>query len=299
MQDALVAAAPSARRDAAAAAERAGIAVAELRDTPHIEAACALLTRIWGSPQERPVIEPNIVRAFVLSGQQVLGAYEVGHEGSVHHMVGVSIAWLGRDDAGEHLHSHVTGIAPALQGRDAGFALKQHQRAWALDRGIGTVRWTFDPLVRRNAFFNLCKLGAFADRFHVNLYGAMTDATNAGDESDRFEICWRLTDERVAAAAAGAATEPDLAEMRSRGAAEILDEADDGRPVASPVDGPILLVRVPVDVLRVRAEVPALARAWRHAARDALGGAIADGFIATWMTRSGWYVLTRPEGESA
>lgn len=290
------AAAPAANRDAAAAALRSGVVVTEVRDIPRIEAACALLTRIWGNPAGLPVIEPHMVRAFVLSGEQVLAAYEADRPGDPDHMVGASIAWFGRDQEGEHLHSHITGVAPGLQGRDIGFALKQHQRAWALDRGIGTIRWTFDPLIRRNAFFNLCKLGAFADRFHVNLYGAMTDATNLGDESDRFEVSWRLTDPRVVEAAAGTEVDLHIDDLRSLGAVVVLDEGDDGQPVESPATGPVLLARVPADVLRMRAQEPALARSWRQAARDVLGGALGDGFAATGMTRSGCYVLTRHEG---
>jgi len=286
--------APAASRDALVAAARSGVVISEVREMRLIEAVCALLTRIWGNPPEMSVIEPHIVRAFVLSGQQVISAYEAGHRDDPGHMVGASIAWFGRDRAGDHLHSHVTGVTAGLQGRDIGFALKQQQRAWALDRGIAAIRWTFDPLIRRNAFFNLCKLGAIADRFHTDLYGVMTDATNRGDESDRFEVLWHLTDERATAAATGAGIEPDLENLRSLGAEVLLDEDDDGRPVESPVDGPVLLARVPADVLSMRAHEPALARAWRHATRDVFGGAVADGFVATGMTRGGVYVLERP-----
>lgn len=293
----LDAAAPAARTHAVAAAGRADVVVVEVSDIPRIAAACALLTRIWGNPPEHPVIEAHIVRAFALSGQQVLCAYEAAHPGEADHIVGVSIAWLGRDDEGEHLHSHITGVAPGLQGRDIGFTLKLQQRSWSLDRRIGTVRWTFDPLVRRNAYFNLCKLGASADRFHLDLYGAMTDATNSGDLSDRFEVCWRLTDTRVVGAATGTLTEPDLEELRSLGAVAILDEDNEGRPVVTPAIADVLLARVPPDVPRMRAQEPALARSWRAAARDALGGAVVDGYAATAMTRSGWYVLTRPGGK--
>jgi len=290
------AAAAAAVRCAAAAALRSGVVISEVRDIPRIEAACALLTRIWGNPAALPVIEPHIVRAFVLSGEQVLAAYEADHPGDPGHMVGASIAWFGRDDAGDHLHSHITGVAPGLQGRDIGFALKQQQRSWALDRGITTIRWTFDPLIRRNAFFNICKLGAIADAFHINLYGAMTDATNLGDESDRFEVSWSLADPRVAEVAAGTEVDLHFDDLRALDAAVVLDEGDDGRPVESQATSSVLLARVPADVLRMRAQEPALARSWRYAARDVLGGALADRFAATGMTRSGWYVLTRHEG---
>ena len=58
---------------------------------------------------------------------------------------------------------------PARPGRACWFALKQHQRAWALSQGIREVTWTFDPLVRGNARFNLVKLGAVAVSYLARL----------------------------------------------------------------------------------------------------------------------------------
>lgn len=34
--------------------------------------------------------------------------------------------------------------------------------------------------------------------FFPDFYGAMDDAVNAGDHSDRFEVSWRLDSERTA-----------------------------------------------------------------------------------------------------
>lgn len=47
----------------------------------------------------------------------------------------------------------------AAADRGLGYAVKQAQRGWAMERGARTMRWTFDPLVGRNARFNLVKLG--------------------------------------------------------------------------------------------------------------------------------------------
>jgi predicted GNAT superfamily acetyltransferase len=54
------------------------------------------------------------------------------------------------------------------------------------------VRWTYDPLLARNAHFNLQKLGAFADGFERDFYGEMDDQLNRGDRSDRFTVRWEL-----------------------------------------------------------------------------------------------------------
>ena len=81
---------------------------------------------------------------------------------------------------------------PTRRHRGVGYALKLAQRAQALELGIKVVRWTFDPMIARNAWFNLGKLGAVADRFHRDFYGAMTDVVNRGERSDRLVIRWAL-----------------------------------------------------------------------------------------------------------
>src|SRR4029453_1726815 len=98
-----------------------------------------------------------------------------------------------------------------------GYALKLAQRAQALDQGIAEIRWTFDPLVARHGYLNLSKLGALADRFDRNHYGAMVDEVNAGERSDRFTIRWDL------------GREPGPREV---GAHESALEAAAGRPTA-------------------------------------------------------------------
>ena len=64
---------------------------------------------------------------------------------------------------GPHLHSHMLATVPEWQSRGVGFALKLAQRAAALDAGFDDVRWTYDPLLARNAWFNLTKLGRDGD----------------------------------------------------------------------------------------------------------------------------------------
>jgi predicted GNAT superfamily acetyltransferase len=109
---------------------------------------------------------------------------------------------------------------PESRHRGVGSALKLAQRAQALDQGISVVRWTFDPLVARNAWLNIGKLGAVVDRFERDYYGAMTDDLNAGERSDRFMVRWELERPPGPRAVPQAATEipipPDLYELRQR-----------------------------------------------------------------------------------
>lgn len=229
-----------------------------------------------------------LLRAFVHSGNYVSGAFSNGR------MVGALAGFLGRNHAELHLHSHILGVTPELQGRSVGFALKQHQRAWALERGIQMVTWTFDPLVARNAYFNLTKLGADAREYYANFYGEMPDGINAGDQSDRILIEWQITSPKAVAASLGQKPkELDLAALGSSGTV-VLDEDAYGRPATQSFDGANLIAcRVPSDIITLRERSPELARDWRMAVRHSLGAVMGSGYRATQVSRSGYYLLER------
>jgi predicted GNAT superfamily acetyltransferase len=247
-----------------------------------LESANACIARVWGTPPGRGLVDPTTFRAYLLAGEPLLGAYRPGRAHDPTALLGVSIGFVGTHPGGVHVHSHATGIDPDHQHAGIGLALKVAQRDWALARGITEIRWTFDPLIARNAYFNLTKLGAVGAVYHADLYGAMTDPVNAGDATDRVEARWDLT-------APVGHSEPDLAALQAAGAEVILSA--DGEVWRDARRRPILLAAVPPDVVALRATDPAAARAWRTAARDAIGGAMTLGYTAVGATRDGWWVL--------
>jgi predicted GNAT superfamily acetyltransferase len=127
-----------------------------------------------------------MLRALPESGNVPIGAFAGGA------MVGYVLGWAGVDADSLHVHSHMLAVRPGLRHGGVGYALKLAQRAQALQQGIAVVRWTFDPMVARNAYFNIAKLGAVCDRFERNFYGEMTDVLNAGERTDRFLVRWDL-----------------------------------------------------------------------------------------------------------
>ena len=129
------------------------------------------------------------------------------------------LGFLGRSSAGVHLHSHLLAVAEDRRGQGLGLALKQSQRAWALQRGITRVTWTFDPLVVRNAELNLRRLGAVAGEYLPDHYGRMRDAFNAGDATDRLLVRWQLDSPRASWAADGGARRRRGPSARRGGAA--------------------------------------------------------------------------------
>jgi predicted GNAT superfamily acetyltransferase len=258
--------------------------ISELHELEELRELEELFAAIWQSPEEPPV-KADILRAFSHSGNYVVAA-RVGKR-----MVGGLVGWLGGTARDLHMHSHILGIVADSQVQGLGFELKQHQRLWCLDRDVKVMEWTTDPLVRRNAYFNLRKLGANARDYLVNFYGVMSDGLNAGEESDRLLISWQLDSTQAVAAAAGQAAEPDLDELIRAGAGAVLSVGAEGEPVELGSSARVLLCQVPEDVVELRRSDAAMARSWRLALRRALGDAFAAGYRVTGATRGGWYVL--------
>ncbi|MGW4031803.1 GNAT family N-acetyltransferase [Streptomyces sp. NPDC004838] len=251
-----------------------------------------LFERVWQyAPGEGP-IAVELMRALSHAGNYVAGAYR-GPE-----LVGASVAFLAAPP-GRALHSHVTG---AGKGQGIGFALKQHQRDWALARGLDRITWTFDPLVRRNAYFNLTKLGATLEEYHPGFYGTMRDAINGGDDSDRVLARWDLNAPRVIAAATapprttppGDTTDAPTGHAIAAEAPDpVLAEGPDGRPLLLPADAPTVLVQLPTDIETLRRTDPAAATSWRLAVREVLGGLLADGARVTGFHGRTGFVVDR------
>ncbi|GAA3623925.1 putative GNAT superfamily acetyltransferase [Lentzea atacamensis] len=244
--------------------------IRQLDEHKELLAAQRLYESIWRSAT--PPMTAELMRALLKSGNYVAGAFD-GED-----LVGACAAFCS-PPAESSLHSHIAGVAPGMRGRDIGHALKLDQREWALARGIKTITWTFDPLVRRNAHFNLAKLGADATDYVPDLYGPMSDDINSGGESDRLLVTWDLT----------------AARPRGVSAAGVvgLGISADGLPVPGTTAGHTVLVAVPPDIETLRATNPAAANEWRHAVRDVLGGLLAAGARVTGFDRSGWYVVER------
>ncbi|MGR6920678.1 GNAT family N-acetyltransferase [[Actinomadura] parvosata] len=245
------------------------VEVRELHEMAELERVDALFDDIWQFGPGAPPITIELMRALSHAGGYVSGAFD-GER-----LVGASVGFLA---AGRTLHSHVTGAT--LSG--AGLELKLHQRRWALERGLERITWTYDPLVRRNAHFNLAKLGARPVEYLPCFYGVLDDAINQGDETDRLLASWPL-------AAPHAETDRPVP-----GDAVVALADEGGRPVtASVADARTVLVAVPEDVEGLRRADPGAGKAWRHAVREVLGGLMAEGHAVTGFSGKRYYVVER------
>jgi predicted GNAT superfamily acetyltransferase len=167
-----------------AAAAAADVSLRPLTTVEHADGILDVMIATWGNHQLLP---REMIVALAESGNMPTGAFD--HDEV---LIGYVLGWAGVDEGGLHVHSHMLAALPERRHRGVGFALKLAQRAQALDQGIHVVRWTFDPMVARNAWVNLGKLGAVADRFRRDFYGRMTDTLNEGERSDRLMVRWDL-----------------------------------------------------------------------------------------------------------
>jgi predicted GNAT superfamily acetyltransferase len=287
----------SAIQAAEAAARASGVQIRELAEVDDLQRLCVLVDEIWHPEPTNPPVTAEFLRALAYAGNYVAGAF-AGDQ-----LAGICVGFF--DAPAEHaMHSHIAGVSARVGGKHVGFALKLHQRAWALSRDVTTIAWTFDPLVCRNAYFNIVKLGAAAAEYLPDFYGAMDDLINAGDDSDRLLAVWPLAaDSVVVSASQGAGPAADVSRLRAAGAAVAIDMDADGLPAIRDADprAATVLIRVPLDIETVRRQHETVARRWRHAVRQVLGGLMSEGARVTGFDRSGWYVVQRSvaDGHSA
>ena len=231
-----------------AAARTEPVEVRALEQLADLRGVDALFESVWGTGI--PILGVELLRALAHEGGYVSGAFLRGE------LVGASAGFLGNHGNRLSLHSHVTGVSPRARGSHVGRALKLHQREWAASHGIQIVTWTFDPLVRRNAWFNIERLGANAVEFHINFYGPLNDDINGDDETDRLLARWDIGAERVCGNAAEA-----------------------------------IFVKTPEDIVQLRRSDPDAARAWRLTMREQLSQAF-ETHEVTGFTQDGSYTLT-------
>jgi len=226
--------------------------------------------RIWGT-EPGAFVSSSFLMALVHAGGYVAGAFVDDQ------MVGVSFGMLARHEHGGRsewcLHSHITGIEPGRQHTGLGRVLKRHQRDWSRARGLSAVTWTFDPLVRRNAWFNLHVLGAVAVSYHVDFYGALGDHINGADDSDRVLAYWSVDAPRSRAA--------DVSVLTS-----ITPDVDD------------IVVAIPDDIVEIRRQDPEAARRWRRDLRARLGPLLDEGHVVGVTSEAKYVVSRRPIEET-
>jgi predicted GNAT superfamily acetyltransferase len=229
-----------------------------LTEVDELEEIARIAEDVWGVNQGIPV---NLMRALATHAGIIIGAYEYDDP------VGVSAAFVALHP--RTLWSHMTGIRPDKQRAGVGTGLKWAQRAWALEHGFEEIHWTFDPLQRGNAHFNLHLLGAIAVNYFPNFYGIMNDNITGSLPSDRVIAEWRLRDPIVESLSRDRETRPQMPAPSSDSI--LLDMDEKHMPIVHPLtDQPYVYVRVPPHLSDLQRQNVDAALAWRIAQRKTL-----------------------------
>jgi predicted GNAT superfamily acetyltransferase len=151
-----------------------------------------------------PEVELSPVRHFVVTrnaGGFTLGAYVRGR------LAGFVLSVPAFLHGERAFYSHMTGVRSEFQGLGIGAKLKWAQRERAIAEGVAYIKWTFEPIKAKNAYFNLEKLGAHVAEYQRNFYGIdyATAGPQIGLASDRLFAEWDLGSEKVRVLASGKA----------------------------------------------------------------------------------------------
>lgn len=152
----------------------------ELTQYAEFREAAALYARVFAYTENEYALNANLLTALARNGGSAVGAF--ADDGT---LIGFAYGFAGCDAEGAQFHySQAAAVDAAQQGRGVGQALKLAQRAVALRWGQRTMRWTFDPLLSRNAHFNLSSLGAVGIAYEQDYY--------ARPDTDRLVVSWDL-----------------------------------------------------------------------------------------------------------
>jgi predicted GNAT superfamily acetyltransferase len=278
-----------------------------LLETPEDMTRVEDLQRAVWPGSETDVVPMHMLITAVHNGGLVFGAFKEQE------IIGFVFGFPGLEntpDGPRPKHcSHMMGIHPDHRDAGIGFALKRAQWQMVRHQGLDHVTWTYDPLLSRNAYLNIAKLGAVCTTYRRAEYGEMRDGLNAGLPSDRFQVDWWINTRR-AERRLGKRSRPTLklSHVARSGLRPFypLQERTDGLP-RPPEHVPhfedrLLLAEIPGDFMDMKSKDFALARDWRFFTRELFETAFAAHYIVTDFVFDraegnprGLYVLTHGE----
>ncbi|MFC4144826.1 GNAT family N-acetyltransferase [Micromonospora mangrovi] len=263
---------------AAAAASHAGVGIRPIETHADVAAAVTVLDGVFAPGRGYHFYPPSLLRNLLAAGAPMLLAWDGDAP------VGVVLAVPGWTASGQPLvQSGPMAVLPTARGRGVAVALKLAQRAWALERGVTEIRWTFDAMAAVSANLNLRRLGATVAGFVPGYEGLRDADTPTSLPYDRLLVTWRL---------AGASETPDNGNAEPVWAVAAVE----GLPVLNHAWSLArsALVAVPADIAALRREDPAAASTWQHIVGAVLQHAFTAGWRVNWDSR-GAYLLTAPQ----
>jgi predicted GNAT superfamily acetyltransferase len=227
------------------------------------------------------IVPAHMLLAAIHNGGLLLGAYHNNQ------LIGISFGFPGinNDKQGMLLKfcSHFLGVHPNWRDAGVGFSLKCAQRQFVIEQRIDLVTWTYDPLISRNAYLNLSRLGTVCKTYLRSEYGPMRDKLNSGLESDRFQVDWWVNSARVEdRLKCKMENRLHLSDLLSMGI-EILKMKYRRQPANNEAkyDQPMLAIEIPSEFQALKETDLLLAKDWRMITRVIFEKAFARGYLVT------------------
>jgi predicted GNAT superfamily acetyltransferase len=247
----------------------------ELADCENLQAAA------FGF-EDREITPREVLSVIQQTGGLIVGVYEGPN------LVAFSSAFLSRDSKGLFLHSDLAAVQPDLQSQGLGKILKEAQREFALQMGFERIRWTYDPMLTKNANLNIKKLGGCAVEFKRDVYGQSSSELYANLPTHRLVIEWDLK------------SNPEARDIPQDAAIALQNIG--GSPSVSqvPMGSSAVVAEVPLNYLSIKDQSIKKAAQWQDEfARTAEGlfalGYVINGFERDDQRQAGRYLFSKRE----
>lgn len=248
---------------------------------------------VW-QESETDIVPAHLMNSAVHNGGLVLGAF------IDQNLVGFVFGFLGfyTTPDGPRLkhYSSMLGVLPEWRNQGMGFALKRAQWQVVRHQGIDRITWTYDPLLSKNAWLNITRLGAVSSTYLRDFYGKMHDSLNQGLPTDRLDVDWWVNSQRVNRRLSRRRRNDLTLVHYLAGGAQIYNPADmDENHLPHPVDNngvqagknlPFVLVEIPDDFQALKAAEIQLALEWRLHVRKIFEELFKNGYIVTDFVRT-------------
>jgi predicted GNAT superfamily acetyltransferase len=191
--------------------------------------------------------------------------------------------------------SHMLGVRETARNMGLGRLLKEYQRTTLAALGITKIYWSFDPLMAKNAYFNLNRLGATVVEYVPDMYGTTDSPLHYGLATDRLVVCLDAAGSPPAPLTPPAQERAPILTAFARSGDVIMGAGEQNPDTA--------LIEIPADVLEVMNRSRAIAHTWRLTVRDHFQWALSRGYAISGVHASAadgrfFYVVSRPQSEA-
>lgn len=264
--------------------------VRHIRTDEDFAACVELQHEIWGAHfSER-------VPAAILKVSQRIGGVTAGAFDARGRLLGFVFGISGIED-GKLVHwSDMLAVREEARQLGLGRRLKEFQRDSLRALGVEKIYWTFDPLVARNAYFNIVRLGVDVVEYVRDMYGETGSGLHRGVGTDRFIVVWKIADQD----GGGGTSRAGFASFRS--APVLADDREDAARELSVPSSDRVRIAIPADIEAIQGTSLAEAGSWRARTRRAFLSCLERGYRVVGFqldapARRGYYLLetSRPD----